>query len=487
MLDVRNGQGGPTVPAPVKPRLRRAALRPHGTASRGSHRHWSSARTLTLAACGAAIGFNNFWQFPAVVVKYGGGAFLIVYALCVVVIGLPLLAAELLLGQRGQASPIGTFRYLASEAHASRAWSLVGWASVVSGFLIFSYLSVVAGWTLAYLVRAILGVFAGQTADGINSIFNALVSDPEKQLFWHTLFVLTTLIVAARGVRSGIEPMVRIAVPVMAGLLGILLVYSATTDAFPRAIEQLLMPDFARLGVNGLLAALGHAFFSLSLGVGVMMMYGAYAQGEVKIVPVALWVAVVDTAVGVVAAIVVLSVLYSGSIDIASGPALIFQALPLAFDQAPFGQGFVSLFFALLAVVAWLAAIALIEPALAWLTERFVITRIRAVFVVGGAAWVVGLVMMLSLNYWSFSFRFLGEVKKLGLFDVAQILTAQVLLPLCGVFVAVFAGWRLKPEVTRAALNMRSPCAYDAWLWLVRVAIPLLLLVLFFHITELFA
>jgi NSS family neurotransmitter:Na+ symporter len=473
--------------APAKSRVRRALLRPTKPAARGSHRHWSSVRTLTLAACGAAIGFNNFWQFPVVTVRYGGGAFLIVYLLCIAVIGLPLLAAELLLGQRGQASPVGTFERLAEECRASRAWSLVGWASVVSGFLIFCYLSVVAGWTLAYLLRAILGIFAGQTADGINSLFNALVSDPEKQLFWHTFFVLTTLIVAARGVRSGIEPMVRIAVPVMIGLLGILLLYSATTDAFVHAIEQMLMPDFTRLGVDGLLTALGHAFFSLGLGVGVMVMYGAYAQSEMKIVPVALWVAAADTVIGIVATVIVLSVLFSGSVDVVSGPALLFQALPLAFDHVPFGQGFASLFFALLAVVAWLAAIALIEPALAWLTERFAITRIRAVFIVGGAAWAVGLVMMLSLNYWSFSFHFLGEVKKLGLFDVAQILTAQVLLPLCGVSVAVFAGWRLKPEVTRAALNMRSPCAYDAWLWLVRVAIPLLLLILFFHITELFA
>lgn len=473
--------------APAKLRLRRVPLRPTKPAARPMHRHWSSTRTLVFAACGAAIGFNNFWQFPVLTVQNGGGAFLLVYLLGVALLGLPLLAAELMLGQRGQASPVCAFEFLTAESRSERFWKLAGWAGMIGGFLVFSHLNVVAGWSLAYLLRAGLGVFNGQTADGIGSLFGALVGDPEKQLFWHTAFVFSTMLVAARGVRTGVERLVRYVVPLVAALLAVLLLYAALSDGFLRALQAILAPDFERLSFDGVFTAFGHAFFSLGLGVGVMLMYGAQAQSEARIAPVALWVAAADTLVGLVAAVFVLALLYAGNVELTAGPALLFQALPLAFDHLPLGQAFSVLFFITLAGVAWLAAIALVEPALAWMTERFVLTRLRAAFIAGIGAWLLGLVMMLSLGSWAFSFRFLGAVRKLGMFDVAQILTSQVLLPLSGILVALYAGWRLRPETARLALNLKRGAVFDAWLWLVRIVIPLLLIVLFFRITELLA
>jgi NSS family neurotransmitter:Na+ symporter len=442
---------------------------------------------LVLAASGAAIGFNNFWQFPFIVDQYGGGAFLIVYLFCVVLIGVPLLMAEFMLGHRGHASPIGTFQRLAERARCDPNWVIVGWLAVIGGFVIFSYLSVIAGWTLASTLRAALGMFEGQTADGIGSIFATLVRDPEKQLFWYTVFVLATLGVAGRGLEHGLEAVLRYAVPLLFGLLLLLLFYAATTEAFGRALAHLFVPDFARLSTNGILTAMGHAFFSLGLGVGVMLMFGAYAGPGISPLRVSLWVAAADTLVGLVAAVIVFSVLYSGGVALANGPALVFQSLPLALDHLPFGRVFSVVLFVLLAVVAWVLALALIEPVLAWLTERFGWRRGHAALVTGAAVWVLGLVMMLSIHPWAFSFRFYDSVKKLGLFDMAQILTSQVLLPLCGFCVAVFVGWGLKPAVTREALDLSSPCLFDAWLWLVRIVIPLALVLVAFNLAELFA
>ena len=448
---------------------------------------WSSTTLFVLAASGAAIGFNNIWQFPFLAGQYGGGAFVIVYLFCVLLIGLPLLMAEVMLGRMGRGSPIYTFRYLAARARGDPKWALVGWFVVLGGFLIFSYLSVIAGWTIAYTLRFAVGAFVGQTADGVGSLFTALTRDPERQLFWHSVFILMTMVPAARGVRAGLEAVIKYAVPLLFILLLILLAYAATTEAFGRALVYLFQPDFTKLSSAGVLAAMGHAFFSLGLGVGVMLMYGAYLDSEVSIPRVSLAVVGLDTMVALLGSVVVFSLLFSGGVESASGPALVFQALPLAFDHIPFGHFFGTVFFGLLVIIAWMTGVALIEPVMVWLAQHFDMDRFKAAMVSGAVAWTLGLVTILSFNHWKFEFRFLGVVKKLGFFDVLQILTAHFLLPLGGIFIALFAGWALKPAMTREQLALRSPCAFDIWLWLMRLVIPLLIFMVFLNITQLFS
>ena len=442
---------------------------------------------FVLAAGAAVIGFNNFWQFPYLAAQYGGGAFLIVYFFCVLLIGLPLLMAETMLGRGGHASPVGAFRHMARAHGRDPRWALAGGCAVLGGFLILSYLCVIAGWTIAYALRSGLGVFVGLTADGIGSQFAQLVNDPEKQLFWHALFLVSVLAVVGRGMHAGLEAAIRYVSPLLVFLFVVLAVYAATTDGFARALEQLLMPDFEKLGGAGVLAALGHAFFSLGLGSGFVLMYGAYARDEVSVPRLSLWVAAVDTVTALAAGVIVYSVLFSGGVELASGPALVFQALPLAFDHIPMGRIPATALYMLLVLVAWTSAVALAEPVVVWLGERFNLNRVRAVLVCGVSAWVLGLLTIFSFNHWAFSFKFLGLARKLGMFDVLQILTAQILLPLAGILTALFAGWALKPEVTRAALGLRSPCAFDAWLWLVRVAIPAALLLVVFTLSRLLA
>lgn len=450
-------------------------------------KQWSSPWVFVFAASGAAIGFNNIWQFPYLAAEHGGGAFLLVYLFCVLLIGVPLLAAEAALGRAGRASPIGSLRALADRAHADPNWAMVGALAVLASFLTFSYLSVVGAWTLAYWLRAVVGTLSGLTADGLSSLFTAFVKDPEKQLFWHVLFLGATLLVSARGVHRGLEPVIRHAVPLLFVLLFVLLGYALSLGDPLASLAPVFALDFTRLTGYSVLHAAAHAFFSLGLGAGVMLMYGAYLEAQAPVGRLAAAVAAADTLAGLAAAAVVFAVLAAGSVETAAGPALIFQAMPLAFDHVPLGRLFVVLFYALLVIAAWLSALALAEPAVAWLTERFATSRPRAALAVGLGAWVLGLAVILSFNYWAFTFKFFGMLKSLGFFDVLQIATAELMLPLTGILVALFAGWTMRSDDTRQWLVLRSPCVYDAWLWLARLGIPVTLLLVLIHLPRLLA
>lgn len=447
---------------------------------------WSRPAVFVLAASGATLGFNNFWQFPYLVGEYGGGAFLLAYLLCATLIGLPLLIAEVLIGRHGRGSPIAAFVRLGRGRPAGRVWGVVGAVGMIGGFLVFSYLSVIASWVLAYLARSSAGSIAGLTADGMESVFKAMVHDPEKQLFWHGLFLFVTFTIVARGVYAGLEPAVKFLMVLVFALLFVLVGYAAMTPEFDATLARVFVPVFDRLTTAAWLAALGQAFFSLSLGLGGILMYGAYLQNGPSIARLSTAVVALDTFTAIAGAVVVSTVLAAGNVAPAFGPSLVFQTLPLAFDHLPYGRLFASTFFALLVVVALLTALALIEPVIAWFGERFGLPRGRAAVITGLAAWVLGLVSIMSFDYWAFSFRIFGADKQLGAFDVLQTLTAQGLLPLAGFLVAVFTGWVLQSEPTRAALALRVPGIFRAWRWLVRWVIPTALLVLWFNLHTLY-
>jgi NSS family neurotransmitter:Na+ symporter len=451
------------------------------------HERWSSRGIFVLAAGGAAIGFNNFWQFPYLAIEHGGGAFLIVYLLSVLLIGLPLLMAEFALGRSGRASPIGAFRFMTQRARANPLWKVVGWMGVLSVFLILSYLSVIAGWVIAYMLRAAFGVYAGLTADGMGAQFAQMVKDPERQLFWHTLFMTITMLVAARGVRHGLEMVVRYAVPLLLGVLLALTVYVATTDAFAHAVSVFFLPDFSKLTGMGVLAAVSHAFFSLGLGAGAMLMYGAYLGADAPIPRLSFYVVGLDTLTSLAVSLVVLSILFAGNVELSSGPSLVFQSLPLAFDHIPYGRILIVVFFGLLVVAALTSAISLAEPVMVWLSEQFGMSLHRSAILCGISAWSLGVITILSFHDWAFSFQLFGVVKNLGFFDMMQVLTAHVLLPVSGILIALFVGWALKPEMMREALPLRQIWLYNIWRWLLRIVIPVLLLIVLFNLPELFA
>lgn len=447
----------------------------------------SSSWLVVLAAGGAAIGFNNVWQFPALAVEHGGGAFVLVYLLLVVIFGVPLLMTEVFLGRRSRGSPLTAYRLLSLDRPRTAAWSIAGWAAVVACFLVFSYLGVVAGWTLAYLVRAALGVFTGQTADGMASLFTALVHDPEKQLFWHAVFVGAVALLATRGPQRGIAIAARVMVPLLLVVLLVLVAHAASQGTIADAAAQLLQPDFSKLSLAAVVAATAQVFFSLGLGFGMMLMYGAHFNDTASVPRAAYGIAAVDFLTALVGGVMVYAVLFAGGVEPATGPGLAFQALPLALDHLPWGRSMTVLLFALLAMIALLRAMALFETVVVAIGDRWQLPRRRTIALVAALAWVLGLVTVLSFNYWAFTFTFFGGEKTLGVFDVVQIATTHVLLPLAALAFAVYGGWFMPRFSSQAALGIRSRMVFAAWLWSMRLLIPLLLLVLLAFLPTLYA
>ena len=445
------------------------------------HGQWSSRLAFILAATGSAVGLGNIWKFPYIAGENGGGAFVLVYLICIAVIGIPIMMAEVMIGRRGRQSPINTMRSLAAEAGASRAWVLLGWAGVLAGFLILSYYSVIAGWALAYVFRSASGLFTGLTADGVQSIFNAMVGDPERLLAWHTIFITMTMVVVARGVRGGIEKAVEFLMPALFVLLLVLVGYAWNSGSFQQGLDFLFTPDFSKLTANGILIAMGHAFFTLSLGMGAIMVYGSYLPAGVSIAKVSIAVSLLDTLVAILAGMAIFPIVFANGLEPGAGPGLIFQTLPIAFGHMDYGAFFGMLFFVLLVFAAWSSAISLIEPAVAWLVENKGLTRVTASVVAGFVTWLFGLMTVFSFNLWA-DFKPLSGFavfRDSTVFDLLDYLTANIMLPLGGLLIAVFAAWKMSRASSVDELGMGDRFCYPLWRLLVRYITPIAVIIVF--------
>jgi NSS family neurotransmitter:Na+ symporter len=441
------------------------------------HGEWSSRMAFILAATGSAVGLGNIWKFPYIAGENGGGAFVLIYLLCVGLIGIPIMMAEVLLGRRGRQSPINTMRILAAESGRSRHWQLLGWAGVIAGFLILSYYSVIAGWAMAYVARAASGAFTNQSPEQIAGIFKSLTSDPEKLLAWHTLFMTMTMVVVARGVRSGLEQAVRYLMPALFLLLIILVGYSMATADFTAGLKFLFKPDFGKLTWHSVLIAMGHAFFTLSLGMGAIMIYGSYLPKHASIARTSIIIAGADTLVALLAGLVIFPIVFAHGLNAGAGPGLVFVTLPIAFGQMPGGALFGSLFFVLLTFAAWTSAISLIEPGVAWLVENHGMNRVSAAVWSGALAWLVGMGTVFSFNLWSSPLAF-GRT----FFDLLDFLTANIMLPLGGLAIAVFAAWLMSRASTLDELEMGDGKPYRVWRFLVRYVTPIAVIIIFFNV-----
>jgi len=437
------------------------------------HGQWSSRLAFVLAATGSAVGLGNIWKFPYITGENGGGAFVLVYLLCIFAIGIPIMVAEIMLGRRGKQSPVNTMRDLAKEAGANPLWKYLGWVGVVAGFLILSYYSVIAGWAMAYVVRVASGVFEGATADGVGNIFGQFIADPEKLLAWHSLFMILTMLVVARGVK-GLERAVKFLMPALLVLLVLLVGYAMDQGAFGQAVTFLFSADFSKLSSEGVLTAMGHAFFTLSLGMGAIMVYGAYLPSKISIGSTAVIIALADTAVALLAGLAIFPIVFAHGLEPGSGPGLIFETLPIAFGQMEYGAFFGTVFFVLLVFAAWSSSISLIEPAVAWLVENKKMSRMRACIWAGLVTWLVGIGTVLSFNIAS-DIKFYDKT----FFDVLDYLTANIMLPLGGLLIAVFAGWVMAKEATKEELNFKKPVIFTVWLFLVKYVSPVAVVIVF--------
>ncbi|MEN8205887.1 MAG: sodium-dependent transporter [Pseudomonadota bacterium] len=445
------------------------------------HGQWSSRLAFILAATGSAVGLGNIWKFPYIAGENGGGAFVLVYLVCIAVIGIPIMMAEVLIGRRGRQSPINTMHALAREEKASRAWVLLGWAGVLAGFLILSYYSVIAGWALSYVFRTGSGLFEGLTADGVQAIFTNLVTDPERLLAWHTIFMLMTMVIVARGVSGGLEKAVKLLMPALFVLLFILVGYAWNSGGFGQGVSFLFQPDFSKITANGILIAMGHAFFTLSLGMGAIMVYGSYLPGDASIAKTSIAVSLMDTLVALLAGLAIFPIVFANGLEPGAGPGLIFQTLPIAFGHMQYGAFFGMLFFVLLVFAAWSSSISLIEPAVAWLVENRGMTRIFASVVAGLVTWLFGLLTVLSFNLWS-EVKLLSNIevfKDSTIFDLLDYLTANIMLPLGGLLIAIFAAWKMSRESTVDELGMGDRIFYPLWRFLVRYITPIAVIIVF--------
>lgn len=444
------------------------------------HGMWSSRLAFILAATGSAVGLGNIWRFPYTAGEYGGGAFVLIYLVCVAAIGVPIMIAEIMLGRSGRRSPINTMRALAEQQGVSQLWQLLGWMGILCAFLILSFYSVIAGWTLAYVFRVGSGQFAGIDAAGSEASFAALTADPERLLAWHTIFMVLVVMVVARGVANGLERAVRILMPALFVLLILMVIYAIRAGDFAAGFSYLFTPDFTELRANAgeaILSAMGQAFFSLSLGMGAIMIYGSYLSSQASIGTNAAIIAGMDTLVALLAGLAIFPIVFANGLEPGAGPGLIFQTLPVAFGQMPFGALFGTAFFALLVFAAWTSAISLLEPMVAYLVENLSFSRVRASLISGVAAWMLGVACLLSLNEWS-GFTVFGK----GLLDLFDYVTANILLPLGGILIAIFAGWVLDRELCCRELHSREHWfQFRVWRWLVRWFAPFCVILVFLN------
>jgi len=431
------------------------------------HGHWSSRMAFILAVTGSAVGLGNIWKFPYIAGQNGGGAFVLVYLVCVIVIGLPVMMSEILIGRRGRRNPVATMELLGKEEGSSGNWRLVGSMGVVAGILILSYYSVIAGWTLAYVLKSASGVFVGADAVAVGAQFEGFVGNWKAIGFCHTLFMALTIFVVARGVERGLEQAVRFMVPALLFLMLVLLGYSINSGYFGQGVAFMFTPDFDKLTWGSVLAALGQAFFTLSIGMGAIMAYGAYLPEETSITGASAAVVTADTSIAILAGLAIFPLVFANGLDPADGPGLVFQTLPLAFGQMAGGVFFSTIFFILLSFAAWTSAIGLMEPAVAWLVERYNRTRVQATVIIGGLIWAVGLGSVLSFNVLADT-RFLAGT----IFDNIDYLTSNIMLPLGGLLITIFAGWVMCRNSTSDELGS-SGGLYKAWRLLARFVAPI--------------
>ncbi len=431
---------------------------------------WSSRGLFILAAVGSAVGLGNIWRFPYITGENGGGAFVVVYLACIAAVGIPVMMAEVLLGRQGRQSPINTMRSLARRSEAHRGWSLIGWMGALGGFLILSYYSVVAGWALYYVYLLASGTFVGTDGATAGAAFDAFLANPGLLVGFHTLFMAITIFIVGAGVVAGLERAIRWFMPLLFVLLGVLLLYGATSGGFAAGFDFMFSWNWEKLTAEGVLEALGHAFFTLSVGMGAIMAYGSYMPSNASIPSAVLMIGILDTVVAIAAGLAIFAIVFANGLEPGEGPGLLFVTVPIAFGNMALGVLFGTLFFVLVSFAALTSAISIVEPAMAFAVEQFNTKRWHVAFALGIVCWILGLGTVFSFNAWA-DLHVVGEMT---FFDFFDFVTQKVMLPLGGLLIAVFAAWVLPKKIVQAQLRLPGGRPVEVlWEVLIKVVAPL--------------
>jgi NSS family neurotransmitter:Na+ symporter len=432
-----------------------------------------------MAAVGCAVGLGNIWLFPFLAGVNGGGAFVLVYLLAVVILALPVLIAELMVGRRGAAGPPRAIAAVARESGRSEAWS---WMGVLLGGLgalfALSFYAVAGGWAMAYTFKMAAGQLQGIDAPQATLTFDALNGSPGSLLPWSMTFLALTIFISARGLHAGIEKAVKLMMPGLFVMLVGIVIYAAFVGDFNRAVSFLFAPDFAKLDSKTVLAAFGAAFFSVSVGITNMMAYGSYIDRDTRLPSTAGTVVLADTSVALLAGLMIFPLLFQYGLEPTEGPGLVFMTLPIAFAQIPGGMLIGTLFFLLLFFAALTSSIGMLEPPVSVLTDATKMKRGSAALLSGSVSVVFGTLAVLSFNVLS-DFHPLNAIATFegkGVFEALIHLVLNLMMPIGGILIAIFAAWIVKAEFSRDELfDGKDTLAYRAWQFLLRFVAPILL------------
>jgi len=442
---------------------------------------WSGRFAFLMATIGSAVGLGSIWKFPYMTGANGGSAFLFAYLAGLVVLIFPLMIAEFVIGRRGRGSAVGSIVKVARESGASTAWAAIGALGVLTGFLILSFYSVIGGWTIAYIPIALSNSFAGQEPVTIGKMFEAMLASPVGLAFHHAVFMAVTVVIVARGVSDGLERAVTFLMPLMFLLLMGLVGYAFGTADVAAAAAFFFTPDWEKLTPDVALSAVGLGFFSIGTGIGALITYAAYAPRDIRLGEAAVITIGADTFASFLAAFAIFPLVFTYGLNPGEGAGLMFTTLPIAFGQMPAGAYVGAAFFLLLVISALASAISLLELVVAWATERFGVSRWWAATVAGLLCWVIGIGTVLSFNDWSKWFPLAGvtgfETKTF--FDLVDYATSNLMLPLGGMFMGLFAGWLLSRKTILDELGIRDGTRMIVLRFTLGILCPLIILVLF--------
>ena len=388
---------------------------------------------ILAAAAGSAIGLGNIWKFPYITGKNGGAAFILVYLVCIIMIGIPVMLSEFAIGRKGEANAAESFKKLAP----GKKWHWTGYLAVATAFIILSFYAIIAGWVLSYVLRSITGQLSSVPIEGFTDYFGALTANPGEPMIMTLLVLVLTATVVFFGVKAGIEKFSKVVMPLLAVLIVVLIFRSVTLDGAMAGVEFLLKPDFSKLSFTGVLEALGHSFYTLSLGMGIILTYGSYIGKKENLVSLSYQIVIADTAIALMAGLVIFPAVFAYGFEPAAGPGLLFITIPAVFKSMPMGQLFEIIFFALVAIAAITSTVSLMETVVSLVSEQFKILRKKAIIIVTSALFLLSVPSILS-------FGPLSNIKLIngfGIFDSLDFITSQIFLPIGGILVCLFVAW----------------------------------------------
>lgn len=444
--------------------------------------NWSGRTAFILASIGSAVGLGNIWKFPYTVGSSGGSAFVLIYVIAIFLIATPIMIAEMIIGRHARRSAPSAMKALAEERGSSGHWGLVGWMGLFALFLVLSFYSVIAGWTAAYLIKSASGAMNGLSPQEVGSGFNDFLHDPTIMIFWHAAFTGTTIYIVTRGIKVGLERVVRVLMPALFITLIALVINSAITGDFAAATDFLFTADLSKITWYVVLAAVGQAFFSVNVGVGGVLTYSAYLPKDVNIFRSSMIVAIGDTLVALLAGLAIFPIVFANGLDPAGGPGLIFVTLSTAFAQMPAGSIIGSGFFLMILFAALTSSISMLETMTARLYEVRGMTRTKAASMIGGSTFLMGLITVFSFSTWESTYL-LGQFEVFATktpFDLIDYMVTNILMPLGGMFYALFAGWWLSKETILDEIGVGEGALLNLWLILCRVIAPLAVALVFF-------